>query len=223
MKDNPEHISEIYGEYLERLKVDHQLGFFYCSSIPQPPIEEYMGVQYPVLLQDQALSMRLQKVQRELMNQSTWTEIKNGLRIISENGAAASTAVTASVVSLLIFAHSVNYSLGIFWSAQQAVIDYKHGEIPSIAGHSLEWSAELLGLASFVWYYAGEIASVGRVRLIQQIFDEHTPDLEEGQKDLIDRYHDIMKDQIRAIPSGIFFNVPKWLMYEEKPKENHNE
>eukprot|EP00008_Paramoeba_atlantica_P012771 CAMPEP_0201493814 /NCGR_PEP_ID=MMETSP0151_2-20130828/42086_1 /ASSEMBLY_ACC=CAM_ASM_000257 /TAXON_ID=200890 /ORGANISM="Paramoeba atlantica, Strain 621/1 / CCAP 1560/9" /LENGTH=370 /DNA_ID=CAMNT_0047881555 /DNA_START=87 /DNA_END=1199 /DNA_ORIENTATION=+ len=223
IEENPSFTKEIYHEYLEQLKASPTAQYMHVSSIPHPPESEH-----PSLAEDLALAPVLRDIERELADMPTGRQIREGWKIIkSENGVGTIIALKLGLFLAIVFiiANLINYPLGIYWSAEQAVIDYRHGDIPSIGGHSLEWTVELLGIGGVVWYYLGEMSNVGDAKLIAEVFHKHRKNIfqEDEDKDhqeqspdaarIAARYETIKKDLIRTLPSGIFFNVHKRFLH----------
>jgi hypothetical protein len=210
----------IYSEKLRYLESQAQNNFFSNQQLPDPGIGANASSSIQDLLTlDTQLRKRYQAIEREL-NPSAIALVKNGWREILRNKSCCyKAAIKAAVIGTgaVVLGQYAIYSMGIYWSAEQAISDYNDNENPSIGGHCLEWAAEMLGVGGALSIIASEIANVGSVKLTVDVFNRHKASLADERpshwKKKVERLGQVMEGQLRKISRGYFFSLPTHLKF----------
>lgn len=203
--------NELYEEYLRSLEEVPCTTFVSLPLLPQPPEmtfseEEGLGSKLQI---DLLLKKEYPDLEEQLNRLKYPPLVREGWRIsMREKKTCHPIAMKAflGISGGFVLLNSLNYIFGICWSAEQAVRDYKDGKSPSIGGHSLEWSVELLALLNGTWSVLSELSNVGRVQALSDLFQKKIKEMEPGL--LKERLYGEMRRLISRIPEGDLFEKP---------------
>lgn len=216
----PEEEDILYKDYLEFLQNRPLTSWISLPGFPRP-FETSTEFDMDLAL-DRSLEEEYQDLEKNISNISLFEKLKEGWRGSKKT---AFLKVTLVAGGILLGIHCINYPLGIVWSAQQAVEDGMNGDNPSIGGHSLEWTVELLATIMLGSRVVGEILNVGKARKIIDLFYEKMNPLQkDGSNQSIrkaSRLFEVMKKTIWDLPKGFFCKIPYWQMYREDVEEEN--
>lgn len=197
---------EIYKDKLEYLKIQPQNTLFSMPQLPNGSEEETdFG-------DELSLDSRLNPIYRDLEKKlkiSGNELIKKGWKQVLTNKGNAYKGLfyfSVGTIGTILFLQYCNYSLGIYWSAEQAISDGTQELNPSIGGHCLEWFAEMVAVANMTYQWFSELANVGMVKHTVEVFQEKITQQENVEEKK--RLREIMDLQIHQIAQGYFFSLP---------------
>lgn len=213
-----EEVELLYADYLDFLQNRPATSWI---SIPVLPVSFETRFEFDnKLTLDRSLQNTYCDLENEMERLNFFNKFKEGWKGIQKTSFLKVILVAGG---LFLGLHCLNYSLGIYWSAQQAVEDGLEGNNPSIGGHTLEWTAELLAASMLSWRVIGEIATIGKAKKITALFYKKIDSLKkEGSWQAfrkISRLFEEMKKTIQRLPQGFFFKIPNQQMYREEVKE----
>lgn len=203
--------NDLYDEYLLSLEEVPSTTFVSLPLLPEPPemtFSEEEGLNSKLQI-DLLLKKDYPDLEEQLNRLKYAPLIREGWRIsMSERKTCHRIAMKAllGLGGAFVLANSLNYIFGICWSAEQSVRDYKDGKSPSIGGHSLEWSVELLALLNGTWSVLSELSNVGRVKALGELFRKKMSEKENPL--IVERLYGEMRRLISKIPEGYLFQKP---------------
>lgn len=216
----------IYQDYLAFFRSQPQNYFISLPQLPILPKKLPIGQPNNLLIDHQLRDIYI-KIEHELLNIPTLSNIRKGWSIVKANKSQCTMALlktTMAVGSLFLTFHVANYAMSIYWAGKQSYNDYQEEVNPNVGGHSLEWSVEALATANLIIYYMNELANVGKVKTIMEVFQSKIDFLKEDSCSYLaqarERLHKHMGEQIKQLPQGWFFNIPSWLMFNAKESTN---
>lgn len=214
---------EIYKEKLNLLKMRGQKFFFPRYPLPKGAIDlngrDLMSI-------DSKLGHVYQSIEEELQVSQLAFALLGFQEILKRKSPCMATLIKVAMLGacVLALAEIGVYAIGIVDSAEQALVDYAEGEIPSIGGHSLEWGAEIMGMLGTIFYTVfSEISNVGRAKSLIAAFNKHIDALGSSDDLLKNRLKEIRDDAVDSLPQGFVFSTPSSLKFEECESPNEEE
>ncbi|MDB2613754.1 hypothetical protein N9Y92_01180 [Chlamydiales bacterium] len=218
---NPELLEEervlLYTEKLDYQANQPQNSLFTIQNLPNPGFECCENLGENVIYIDAALQKTYEEIKEELNLSSFKLTCMGWKELTKKQSPMAITAMKAAIVGggVLLSAQYVIYSMGIYWSGEEAIEQLQMGENPSIGGHCLEWFAEMLGVGNLFYTGISEIAKVGSVKHMVDIFQKHIKNCEDSvHADLkAKRLREVLAQQVNAVPKGYLFSLPSHLRF----------
>lgn len=208
----------IYQDYLAFFKSQPR-NYFTSHQFPILPENLSFDLHDSISIDHQLREVYIE-IEHKLSSASTFSDIRKGLSIVKSSKSQYEMALIKTTMvmgGVFLMLNIANYTASIYWSGKQSYNDYEKRVNPNVGGHSLEWSVEALATVNVVIYYMNELANVGRVKTIVEVFHRTIDSLKEDSYSSLvqakERLHAHMEDQVRKLPQGWFFNIPSWLMF----------
>lgn len=215
----------IYEKFLDNFNQYSHSNFLPFPLFPKL-FDELSGDLPSKLQLDYYLSHSFKNIEHQISSTSRSSHIKKGWKIIKSDKRSHRKIflTTATIVGGIFFAWNLyNYSQAIYYAAQQSYDDYQEGINPNVGGHSIEWLGESFVIMSIIYYYSNEIANVGRVKTIVDIFEKEKNNIELScplfRKQAKKRLGKHIENYIQRLPRGYIFSTPCWLMFSSEEND----
>ncbi|MGD2170096.1 MAG: hypothetical protein PVI40_07650 [Chlamydiota bacterium] len=199
--------------YFEKLQLKERYlynSFCSLSHFPDPGNLSDVDDKEDLLKVDTDLQSSYQEIEKE-MNQSFFQRFKMGWQFVSLKKKIAVIAREILFLGVIRI-----YISGIKDSTLQGIHDYQSGEIPSILGHPIEWTGEVIGLLNLSYNIAMQIANIG---IMQKLSSTHAKKIKEVKKQdptqlsLVQRLNQVRDVFLQRIPHSFFFPLPLHLKF----------
>ncbi|PIS01779.1 MAG: hypothetical protein COT84_00515 [Chlamydiae bacterium CG10_big_fil_rev_8_21_14_0_10_35_9] len=199
--------------YLEKLQLKERYlynSFFSLSHFPDPGELSDVDDKEDLLKIDTDLQNSYQEI-KTAINQSFFQQFKTGWQFVSLKKKIAIVAREILFLGVIRI-----YVSGIKDSTLQGIHDYQSGEIPSILGHPIEWTGEVIGLLNLSYNIAMQIANMG---IVQKLSSTHAKKIKTVEKQdptqlsLIQRLNQVRDAFLQRIPHSFFFPLPLHLKF----------
>ncbi len=213
---------EIFHSYLNKEEISpeeqKELYEIYCAFISSNAnttrLIQISGLQKPVeplqpdnsnISIDHNLKEFIKNFAEEEARLSFFKQFRKGWGALEKNSGFWTRALYKTAViggAFLLGVHLPNYALGIYWAAEQAFEDFGAGILPTIGGHSIEWSVEALGLIYAYYTILKEATNIGRAEIIAELFRAEL-EKHDVSSDEANRLLNEMRRHISSVPDGL--------------------